>query len=68
MIMEPTFNRDELECPYCHKMQRDLAELEGNEGYFDCAYCLRVFKWSRDYHVTYTGTPIYSPIHHHDEP
>ena len=59
--MENTFNQDELECPYCHKMVPDPWELMGemeDSGEVTCGSCERDFLWVRDISIYYKGKPI----------
>lgn len=63
-MIEDTYNREELECPYCHHKQRDAWELgDGGEGCgeTECGGCEREFRWSRMVSVSYKGSAMPEP-------
>lgn len=60
-VIENTYRRDYLECPYCHHIDQDSWELgDGGEGCgeTECGKCEREFKWSRSFSVSFIGRPI----------
>ena len=55
--IEDTYNRHDLECPYCHHMHKDAWEMSPNDedGETECEACGKEFIWSRYTSTSYTG-------------